>query len=60
MQLLHTEQQKLQVECWQTRHHLLKTSVKVAHHRVIEMVGREKADEVFKDVIQVPENSTSR
>ncbi len=46
------EQQRLQAEYWETRHHLLETSVRVARHRIVEMVGREKADEVFKEVIQ--------
>ncbi len=46
------EQQRLQAEYWQTRHHLLETSVKVARQRVIKKIGREKADEVFKEVVQ--------
>lgn len=46
------ERQRLQAEYWQGKHNLLETSVKVARQRVIEKIGQEQADEVFREIIQ--------
>ena len=56
----HIEQQRLKAEYWETRHHLLETSVKVARHRIIDIVGREKADEVFKEIIQAQDEGAQQ
>ena len=46
------EGEKLKAEYWQSRHHLLETSVKVARQRVINKIGREEADKAFKEILQ--------
>ena len=45
------EQQRLQAEYWQGKYNLLEVSVKVARQRVIGVIGKDQADEVFREII---------
>lgn len=44
------EEQRLLAEYWQTNYNLLDTAVKIAYQRLVDIVGEEQAEKVFKEV----------
>ncbi len=49
------EEQKLLAEYWQTNHRLIEMALKIAYQRVVDDLGQERADKIFKEVIPSPQ-----
>jgi len=44
------EEKRLLAEYWQTNYNLLDTAVKIAYQRLVDSVGKEQAEKIFKEV----------
>lgn len=49
------EEQKLLAEYWQTNHRLIEMALKIAYQRVVDDLGQERAEKIFKEVIPSPQ-----